>query len=635
MVKSGSSLEIARKTDSSEVELENLVEQPTEQKTSSGAIQLNVQGTGEQRPGTTPKAPHTSLLQVFPKWLRVARLWFEGDERWSSRGWALLAVLLSLATTLMLVHVSYVHRDLETAMSGKDKGGFYGAIWKYALVILVAAPLFAATDFVEMRLVLEWRRWLTSTLMSGYFANRTFFKLHHQLGLLDNPDQRMCDDVPAFADASVTLLIGIVRKFFMMVGFSGVLWTVAPSLVLFLFVYAAVGTWLTTSVFGKRLMQLQYMVLQKEGDLRFDLVRTRENSESIAFYNGEKHEESCATLRLALLVAVARIRIIWSTFLALWTNFYQHATILLPSLLTAPRYFEGKIEFGVITQVSFAFSRIESALNYILNHLNELSGLAAEAERLDALLSAIKQINSPGPSIARSTSENSELVLKSVNVTTPDGSRQLCKGLSFSLAPGESLLIVGHSGCGKSSLLRAIAGLWTRGGGSVMAPPPGDMFFLPQKPYMPLGTLRSQLLFPSGSESAQWISNRDGPVPDAELISLLDRVHLSALVDRVGGLEAEVEWSHLLSLGEQQRVAFLRLLLHCPKLAFLDEATGALDTPTEAALYTALRSHCSTFVSVGHRSELVQYHTHVLEHEEQGRWTFSTVQAYRSRHPLL
>lgn len=246
------------------------------------------------------------------------------------------------------------------------------------------------------------------------------------------------------------------------------LWTVAPSLVFFLFVYAVLGTWLTTSVFGKRLMQLQYLLLQKEGDLRFDLVRTRENSgapilalhfmgsafligcvlsatslmilhcldyvfslglavlcsgaESIAFYNGEKHEENCATLRLALLVAVARIRIIWSTFLSLWTNFYQHATILLPSLLTAPRYFEGKIEFGVITQVtslvlqhllqcraildseaaahsfevdemwcllqvSFAFSRIESALNYILNHLQELSGLAAEAERLDALLS--------------------------------------------------------------------------------------------------------------------------------------------------------------------------------------------------------------------------------------------------------
>ncbi|EIE26584.1 ATP-binding cassette transporter [Coccomyxa subellipsoidea C-169] len=552
----------------------------------------------------------------------------------------------------MLVHVSYVHRDLETAMSGKDKGGFYGAIWKYALVILVAAPLFAATDFVEMRLVLEWRRWLTGTLMSGYFANRTFFKLHHQLGLLDNPDQRMCDDVPAFADASVTLLIGIVRKFFMMVAFSGVLWTVAPSLVFFLFIYAVVGTWLTTSVFGKRLMQLQYLVLQKEGDLRFDLVRTRENSESIAFYNGEKHEESCATLRLAMLVAVARIRIIWSTFLSLWTNFYQHATILLPSLLTAPRYFEGKIEFGVITQVYFAFSRIESALNYILNHLQELSGLAAEAER---------------PSIARSKSQNAELVLDSLSVTTPDGSRQLCQvsnrsrkmacvcclwcphginpasfqcpavtckhccyqGLSFTLAPGESLLIVGPSGCGKSSLLRAIAGLWTRGSGSVTAPPPTDMFFLPQKPYMPLGPLRSQLLFPS----AQWISNRDGPVPDTELLSLLERVHLAALVDRVGGLDAEVEWSHQLSLGEQQRVAFLRLLLHCPQLAFLDEATGALDTPTEAALYTALRSHCSSFVSVGHRSELVQYHTHVLEHGEQGKWAFSTVQEYQSRPP--
>ncbi|CAK0734001.1 hypothetical protein CVIRNUC_000368 [Coccomyxa viridis] len=622
------SVELSKKTDASE-ELEVLI--PRRPSKPASAVHLTVDGSTHAQADIKSQAPHTSLLQVFPKWLRVTSLWFKGDERWQARGWAAAGVLLSLGTTLMLVVVSYVHRDMETAMSGKDQGGFYGAIWKYAFIILIAAPLFAATDFVELRLVLEWRRWLTNTLMSGYFANRTFFKLHHQLGLLDNPDQRMCDDVPAFTDASVTLVIGIVRKFFMMVGFSGVLWTVAPSLVFFLLVYAAIGTWLTTAVFGKRLMQLQFLQLQKEGDLRFDLVRARENSESIAFYKGEKHEERCASLRLVLLVAVVRIKIVWATFLALWTNFYQHATLLLPSLLTAPRYFAGEVEFGVITQVSFAFGRIESALNYILNHLNELSGLAAQAERLDALLAAVRQIESPGPSILHETGEAISLRLEALCVCTPDGRRQLCQDLSIEVSKGQSLLVVGHSGCGKSSLLRAIAGLWTRGTGKVVTPAAASLFFLPQKPYMPLGSLRSQLLFPSGADCAHWIGNREGPVPDAELLSLLKEVELSELVERVGGLEAEAEWSHVLSLGEQQRVAFLRLLLHAPKLAFLDEATGALDSATEAALYTRLRSYCTSYISVGHRMELLQYHTHVLEHVGATRWQLSTVEEFRAR----
>lgn len=197
------------------------------------------------------------------------------------------------------------------------------------------------------------------------------------------------------------------------------------------------------------------------------------------------------------------------------------------------------------------------------------------------------------------------------------------------LKTSQSLLIVGTSGCGKSSLLRAISGLWTSGTGTIHTPMTEDMFFLPQKPYMPSGTLRQQLLYPSGFESSALERQRSIPLTsNPDFLELLDRVSLSGLAERVGGFEAEAEWSHILSLGEQQRVAFARLLLHRPGLAFLDEATGALDSETEAVLYRALQRQSQSFVSIGHRKELCAYHTHVLEHRGGWQWKFSSMQDY-------
>lgn len=574
-----------------------------------------------------------TLSQILPKWLRVCKLWFQSEERWKARGYAIGTIATSLMTTGLMVQVSYAQRNFQTAMSEKDGPKFTAAVWQFVGVILAATPMFAFADYVEARLKLEWRRWLTVRLLTAYFADRAFFNLKLRDSGVDNPDARICDDIPKFADTSVFLVLSIVRKVFNCVAFAGVLWSIAPRLVYFLVGYAVVGTWLTTSVFGRQLMRLHYGMLRREGDLRFALVRVRENAESIAFYGGERRESSIASARLDTLVGVIRRKVKWEAFLSLWTNAYSYATILVPSLLTAPRYFAGEVEFGVIAQVGFAFGRIESALTLLVQQLSNVSGLAAQSERIDSLFTAfLQQSASGGTQISLRTSVTPGLVIQDLTVAAPGRSAPLTRGLNLQVAASESVLIVGPSGCGKSSLLRAIAGLWTVGCGIIRVPNSGT-FFLPQQPFMPLGSLRDQLLFPSGDGGSMINGRRTvSHVSDKALLSLLNEVRLGDLAERMGGLDAVADWTHVLSTGEQQRVAWLRLLLYSPTLAFLDEATGALDAETEGALYSQLRERAGSsscaFVSVGHRAQLIQYHSHVLVHRGNGEWQKMTAADY-------
>lgn len=491
-------------------------------------------------------------------------------------------------------------------------------------------------------------------------------------------------------------------KVFQMAAFSGVLWSKMPKLVGFIFGYAFLGTLIAASIFGRKLAHLTFATLRREGDLRFDLVRTRENAEAIAFYGGGSRERRTAHHKLDKLVKVRRSAILWSAGLSLWTHAYSYATILVPSVMCAPLYFSGKMQFGVISQVTTSFNHIEAALNFLVNHLARVSALAAVSARLETLQDALVHARGSGPKIGRETEVRGEeggagfgndgkeaaaaaptpppppqtiLRLSSLTVCTPAGGRTLTTSLDLELRAGQSLLIVGPSGCGKSSLLRAVAGLWSRGGGVVAAPHPRRCFFLPQKPYMPLGPLRDQLIFPADSKglarAAAEASRRehasslplaaaaraaataiapgttapttratdDGSYPtvdpsladDSKLLDLLDAVALPQLAGAVGGLDADVEWGHVLSLGEQQRVAAARLLAARPSLAFLDEATSAMDAASEAHIYAAVAQTCrhGCYVSVGHRPELARYHSHVLESAGEGRWRLLHAREWR------
>ncbi|KAG1676622.1 hypothetical protein FOA52_008751 [Chlamydomonas sp. UWO 241] len=716
-------------------------------------------------------ASDEALYTVVPKWLALVALWFTGTERWQARAYAAAVVSISLLNSMFLVRISYAQRNFSTAMSEKDVPGFYKSIGDFAVIICIAAPLFSLNSFLEDRLVLSWRAYLTRVLLEAYFSNRSYFHLKQQAmvgttdaqqstttddatlpafgaaktngqscsdgtssssggvgsgsasSTVDNPDQRICDDVGAFCRSSSSLTLALIKKVFNCAAFAGVLWSVSPTLVYFLFGYAIFGTFTTTAVFGKVLTVLYFQLLASEGDMRFSLVRVREHAESIAFYAGGAQELRVVLGRLERVVSTTFTRIRWTALYDLWTSVYNYATILVPSLLTAPRYFRGEIEFGVISQTSFAFSSIEAALSVIINNLAQLSGLAAETNRLHALLAAMEANARRVSSLALCGISRSEcatsvdvgaphlrphprappcLAISSLCVHLPGSSIPVWRDLTLELSQGQSLLIVGPSGCGKSSLLRALCGLWSDGSGCVSMPPAERLFFLPQKPYMPLGTLRQQLTFPnrtdhhasSGSggggagaekdagessdekggrrggrggeggrgggrgggveaapllrghsllgdvESSEPVTKAQGSSnsyvgpSDAELAALLSEVCLPDLLASAGGLDETLDWAHVLSSGEQQRVAFLRLLHRAPMLAFLDEATSAVDAPTEALLYGLLRDRAPCYVSVGHRLQLARYHTHVLEHagpDSSGGWELLTSFEYQAR----
>ncbi|KAK3287489.1 hypothetical protein CYMTET_5004, partial [Cymbomonas tetramitiformis] len=287
------------------------------------------------------KLGSASAHPLVKKFVRVARLYFEGPE--GRRGFSLagIVVLTCAATTALLVWLSYTQRDLGTALQKKDAPGYYSAIVHFVGVVVVAAPLFAFYHFIQDTLSLEWRNWLTCYLLTQYYTSHSYYKLKME-NKLDNPDQRICEDVRSFVDGTVGLLTIVVGKTLKCVAFISILWSVSKLLVFFLVAYAAAGTGVTTMVFGAKLTGLMSALLQRSADLRFCLVRSRENAETIAFFSGEAHELHVAQSRMSLLIETLRENILWSRHLAIFTNSYNYMTIVLPGLIIAPRYFAGE-----------------------------------------------------------------------------------------------------------------------------------------------------------------------------------------------------------------------------------------------------------------------------------------------------
>ena len=330
-------------------------------------------------------ARHASFVPTLARAVRLARRYYDGPERRRARFLLLVMLGLCACTTGLSVVFSYVQRDMSTALSEKRVDAFYAAIRRYLLVIVIAAPLFAMYSYVQSLVALEWRLWLTRELLRKYFANRAYFALKSEGKHADNPDQRICDDARNFVESCTAVLLAVVQKVLSMAAFFGVLWGISPRLVAFCFGYAAFGTVVTAKVFGDRLMALSFEALRREADLRFALVRVREHAESIALYRGARRELSACWTRLGAVAATLTRKIAWSRNLALFTNAYEFATFALPSLIIAPRYFAGEVEFGVVTQAGYAFRTVQSALNIIVGRFEQLSGLAAETERLEKL----------------------------------------------------------------------------------------------------------------------------------------------------------------------------------------------------------------------------------------------------------
>ena len=548
--------------------------------------------------------------RLWKRFWEIARIYWFSEERWKARGVLALLLILLFGFTALNVLLNFVGRDFMTALAEKNLPDFNKALLLYLGAFVVATPVSVFYSFIRKKLGINWRLWLTTHFLGKYFANRAYYHVNDDKNI-DNPDQRISQDISSFTVTSLAFLSILFFSLVQLISFIGILWTISMTLVLVLLAYAVIGT-VVTMFFGKRLINLNFQQLRREADFRYGLFHIRDNVESIAFYRGEDREKNQVKERLREVVGNIRMLIGWERNLEFFTKGYEYLILVLPIVVMAPLYFSGQIKFGVVTQAESAFVQVLGALSIIVSQFEQLSNFAAGITRLETFASALDRPSAIATAVAPviESREDSRLTLEHVTLQTPNYQQTLLRDATAEVPPGTGLLIAGASGAGKSSVLRAVAGLWNAGEGHIYRPPLKEMLFLPQRPYMVLGSLREQLLYPRLDKEAS----------DNELRSVLEKVNLADLPERVGGFNAELDWGHLLSLGEQQRLAFARLFLTRPHYAVLDEATSALDVTNEALLYRQLQGSGTTYISVGHRPSLIAYHDKVLELRGGGGW---------------
>jgi len=666
--------------------------------------------------------------------------------------WMLVIVVLNGVSSVLF---SFASKNMYNALNSMDPAAFGRTVLYYGAVLFLYAPVIALYNYQRERLAVHWRSWMTKRTLRLYYngQNRNYYFLERggsssSGSKIDNPDQRIAEDINAFCTYSLKLLIMTLKNGMNLISFSIILYTIAPQLFLVIIAYVFVGTIVTFGL-GKPLIHLNYINLQREADFRFSLVRLRENCECIAFYKGEDLELNLTEQRFDKVIT-NRLMVLWKEFrLEIFTNIYTYMTWILPVAVVAPFYFQGQLQLGDVTQARDAFYNVVSDISIIVREFADISRFSAGIHRLGSFYDAmnnndndnISAINDTSPimssrnndnkgnanlpelkeednnsnsnhssddtSTATSTSSSSTspdtktkkkhkeiqiiplpltatnttndliLSLDQLNLWTPK-ERLLIRDLTISLQVGQHLMIMGNSGTGKSTLLRSIAGLWKTGSGTIRIP--SSVYFLPQRPYCPLGgSLRDQLLYPSFGIDANdtavisipnnnLTSSYCRAVKDEELLDMLKLVHLSNLAEQVGGLDAVLEegnWSNILSLGEQQRLGFARAFLNRPSLFVMDEATSALDTHTQTHLYSVLQCMATasnnnnndnnpnkvvripfsdddnssssntmsfrpidggfTYLSVGHRPSLIPHHRKKLFIRETGEYDLTDI----------
>jgi putative ATP-binding cassette transporter len=572
-----------------------------------------------------PKKRRTEFLSLaaWRQFINVAKPYWLGEEK--KRAWVLLGLLivLMLFETKFAVMLNDQAGEMTSALAAKEADRFWASVKACLLVLAFAVPIYAFYYYMRDLFANQWRRWLTHRFLDGYLKGRKYYALGAD-SEMDNPDQRISEDINTFTGRSINFLLIFLGSVMQLVAFSAVLWSISHVLVGVLVVYALAGTGVALYAFGNPLIHLNFWQLRREADFRFSLMRVRENAESIAFYRGEDQERAHIDNKLGRVIQNYDKLIKKQRSLNLYQRTFSQLTLVLPAAILAQQVLSGQLEVGQATQAAGAFTAVLGAVGVIVDNFESLSRFVAGVGRLQALSDLVlpkstpeAPAEEPGPRIG--LRQGTQLALESLTLRPPRSERVLIKELSLELQPGEALLITGDSGCGKSSLLRAIGGLWQTGSGMIHHPPLKDFFFLPQQPYLQLGSLRSQLIYPS-AESA---------LSDAQLLEILDQVYLPQLAERVGGLSAVHDWEKLLSVGEQQRIAFARILVHSPRIVILDEATSALDSANESALYARLRESGATLISIAHRPAVLRHHTHVLHLLGEGAWKLHEARAFR------
>lgn len=555
--------------------------------------------------------------------------WFS-EEKWKARGLLAVVIALNFVAVGMLVLINDWYNEFYNALQGYEYELFWPLIGKFAALAFLHIAVAVYAIYLRQMLQIKWRAWLTERYLAHWMERRSYYKLETLAKGTDNPDQRISEDIGQFVELTLSLLVGFLKQLTTLAAFAVVLWNLSGILTVpvgswefqiygymlwFSLLYSILGTVGAHRV-GRRLIGLNFEKQRFEADFRFSMMRVRENSESIAFYGGEAQEVRGFKERFALVISNFRSLMHQTKILNFYINGYAQLAIIVPLIMAAPRYFGGEMALGGLMQTISAFGRVQDALSYFVEAYGSIAEYAAVVRRLSGFTAHMEDVEFAESAVVSEPSAAGFLV-RDLSVSLPDG-RVLLSDCSFSLAAGESLLVIGASGAGKSTLLRALAGLWPFARGKAAFPAGTRRLFLSQRPYLPLGSLCRAVCYPLTTEA-----------PRAEVERVLRLCGMEPFIAR---LDETADWSHILSLGEQQRIAFARILLVRPSWAFLDEATSALDEAREKELYELLARELPEMgvVSVGHRSTLIKQHEKALHLDGAGDWTMRVLQETQS-----
>src|SRR2546426_1849588 len=555
--------------------------------------------------------------QTWSQFRRAVSDFANCEVGWRARGlFALLITLLFAFNGLNVVN-SYVGRDFMTAISNRDSGRFTREAIAYLGVFAASALVGALYSFSEQRLGLLWREWLTRQLLGSYLERRAYYRLS-AAGVLTSPDERIAEDVRAFTATTLSFVLMLCNATVTVLAFSGVLWSISRTLFAVAVLYAACGSALTV-LFGRPLVWLNYNQLDKEADFRANLVHVQANAESIALLHREGWLGARLQRRFEDVTANMRRIIAVNRNLAFFTNGYNYLIQIIPALVVAPLFIRGEVEFGVITQSAMAFSALLGALSLVVTQFQSISSFAAVVSRLGSLAEAMEHVGSPAAAHIDVHEDEARVAYEGLTLLSPGSDHVLVRELSVSVPRGTRVLIVGPNDAAKVALFRATAGIWENGSGRIVRPGLDAILFLPERPYLPPGTLRDVLL-PTGQE---------GAIGDEQIATLLRGLDLEGVLERMGGLDVERDWDNALSLGEQQLLSVARVVLAAPRFVFLERPRATLGAAHADQVLSLLRERSITYLTLGDGGDRLGDHDFVLELADDGGWTWKALEAGR------